>query len=107
MKTRNSTYACKHPGARDTSPAVKFLHHQSQNSVLYLVASWWDFPKEAYGIIHSIIMLLDESDPTSKDFAQDLRFLRELLLTKNLMRHIPDVIQTPLGNIQTPIEDFI
>ena len=106
MKTKNHTQCCKHPSAQDTSPAVNFLCHQSQDSVLFLVSSWWDFPKEAYGIIHSIIMLLDENHTDTKHFAQDLRFLRELLLTKNLMRHCPDIIQTA-PELQHPhIEDF-
>jgi hypothetical protein len=86
MKTKNGNTPCRHPSHRDGLEPLKFLQYQTQDTILRLVQGWWAFPEEAYGIIHCSIMLIDEGFPESREFADDLRFLRELLLTKKLMR---------------------
>jgi len=85
VKTKNSNTPCKHPSNHDTSPGVQFLQYQSEEQILYLISSWWNFPKEAYGIIHTLILVLDNSDTTTKHFLNELCFLRTLLLTRNLL----------------------
>lgn len=89
-KTHNTCTPCKHPAKHPARPPVKFLPHQSPDSLLALVQSWWEFPREAYGILHTLIMVLETSDKHTQEFIEDLQFLRELLLFRNLMVHMPD-----------------
>lgn len=90
-KTQNTNHPCRHPSKCQGSSTVKFLQHQTQESLLALVQTWWEFPKETYGILHTLIMLLEGNDRCSREFMNDLHFLKELLLIRNLMAHNPDI----------------
>lgn len=99
-KTKNTSTSCKHPSNKDISPPVHFLSHQSEDQLLYLVSSWWNFPKEAYGIIHTLIMTLDNSHTVTKHFVEELCFLRSLLLTRNLLDRAP--VRDRRRHLRTP-----
>jgi hypothetical protein len=79
------------PSKCQDNATVKFLQHQTQESLLALVQTWWEFPKETYGILHTLIMLLEGNDRYSREFMNDLHFLKELLIIRNLMAHNPGI----------------